>query len=267
LPRTAGADFEDKVAMVTAATEGLGYACALRLAEAGCRVAICGRRAAVLEAARTEIERRAGTEVYAGSVDLARADQLEAFVRETTRRFDRLDILVVNTGHVPYGHLDDLREEDWYGAFELVLMSAVRLCRLVAPVMRAQGSGDIVVITSATVKEPAAGLLLSNVMRAGVAGLAKSLSRDLAPHGVRVNVVAPGYFDTGRVRRRIDEAAERDGVPRDMAVRTVAGEVPAGRIGTADELAELVVFLASRRAAFLTGATVQIDGGSSRGLF
>src|SRR5436190_21166386 len=159
--------------MVTAASEGLGYACALRLAEAGCRIAICGRRADVLQTARAEIERRAGTEVHATAADLARAEQLEAFVRETTRRFDRLDVLVVNTGHVPYGQLDDLREDDWYGAFELVLMSAIRLCRLVAPVMRAQGSGDIVVITSATVQEPATRLLLSSVMRAGVAALAK----------------------------------------------------------------------------------------------
>ena len=221
----------------------------------------------MLEAARAAIEQRAATEVYAVPADIAQAAQLERLVRETAQRFDRLDILVVNTGHVSYGDLDDLAESEWYAALELVLMSAVRLSRLVVPLMRARGEGDIVFITSATVKEPSPRLLLSSVMRAGVAALAKSLSRELAPHNIRVNVVAPGYFDTGRVRRRIDEIAMRDGVSRDMAARTVAGDVPVGRIGLADELAELVVFLASRRAAFLTGSTIQIDGGSGRGLF
>jgi len=174
---------------------------------------------------------------------------------------------VVNTGHVSYGDLGDLEERDWYAAFELVLMSAVRLSRLVVPHMRAQGMGDMVFITSGTVREPAPRLVLSNVMRAGVAALAKSLSRELAPHNIRVNVVAPGYFDTGRVRRRIDEIARREGVAREAAALTVAGDVPVGRIGVADELAEVVVFLAGRRAAFLTGSTIQIDGGSARGLF
>lgn len=131
----------------------------------------------------------------------------------------------------------------------------------------AHGSGDIVFTTPAVVKEPAPQLLLSNVMRAGVTALAKSLSRELAPYNIRVNSVAPGYFDTGRVRRRVDEIAQRDGVPREVATRIVAGDIVAGRIGAPEELAELVCFLATRRAGFVTGATVQIDGGSSRGLF
>jgi 3-oxoacyl-[acyl-carrier protein] reductase len=253
--------------MVTAASEGLGYACALRLAEAGCRIAICGRRANVLDAARAAIQRRAGGEVCALPADLTQPDQIDAFVRHATARFERVDILVVNTGHIPYGGLHDLHERDWYAAFELILMSAVRLTRLVTPLMRGQGSGDIVFITSAVVKEPAPRLLLSNVMRAGVSALAKSLSRELAPDNIRVNNVAPGYFDTGRVRRRIDEVAQRDGVPRAAATRTVAGDVPAGRIGAPEELAELVCFLATRRAGFVTGATVPIDGGSGHGLF
>jgi 3-oxoacyl-[acyl-carrier protein] reductase len=137
--KAADAELPDKVAMVTAASEGLGYACALRLAEAGCRVAICGRRANVLDAARAEIERRAQGEVCAVPADLTRPDQIEGFVRRATERFQRVDILVVNTGHIPYGGLDDLREEEWYAAFELILMSAVRLCRLVTPLMRGHG--------------------------------------------------------------------------------------------------------------------------------
>lgn len=256
-----------KVALVTAASEGLGFACALRLAEAGCRVAICGRRPDVLERARAKIERCTGRSVCAIPADLTRPEQIDAFVQEAYHRLGRLEVLVANPGgHIPYGGLEVLTEEQWYQAFDLILMSAVRLARLTVPLMRAQGAGDIVFITSSTVREPAPHLLLSNALQAGVAGLAKTLSRSLAPANIRVNVVAPGYFDTGRVRRRIDEIVERERVPRESAARQVAGEIPLGRIGAADELAELVTFLVSRRAAYLTGATIQIDGGSSRGL-
>jgi 3-oxoacyl-[acyl-carrier protein] reductase len=255
-----------KAALVTAASEGLGLACAVRLAEAECRVAICGRHRDALDRARAEIERRTGVEVVGVPADLTDLEAIERCVRLVAERFGRLDVLVANTGHIAYGGLEDLSEDHWHEAFELILMSAVRLSRLVVPRMRAQGTGDIVFITSAVVREPSPRLLLSNVMRVGVAALAKTLSRDLAPHNIRVNAVAPGYFDTGRVRKRIDETAERDGTSREAAARAIAGDTPMGRIGRAEELAELVVFLASRRAAFLTGATIQIDGGSSRAL-
>jgi 3-oxoacyl-[acyl-carrier protein] reductase len=256
-----------KAALVTASSEGLGFACALRLAEAGCRVIICARRTNVLERARAQIERRAGTAVHGIQADLTKPDQIDALVTQAHGYLGRLDILVANPGgHVPYGGLEELTDEQWHGAFELLLMSAVRLSRRIAPLMRAQGIGDIVFLTSSTVREPPAHLLLSNALQAGVAGLAKTLSRALAPHDIRVNVVAPGYFDTGRVRRRIDEIVERDRVPRGQAALQVASDVPLGRIGNAEELAELVVFLVSRRAAYLTGTTIQIDGGGNRSL-
>jgi len=258
----------EKVALVTASSEGLGFACALRLAEAGCQVAICGRRPDVLERAREEIERRTERPVTAIPADLTKPEQIDALFQEVPRRLRRLDVLVANPGgHVPYGGLEDLTEEQWYQAFELLLMSAVRLSRLAVPLMRAQGAGDIVFITSSTVREPPQHLLLSNALQAGVTGFAKTLSRSLASYNIRVNVVAPGYFDTGRVRRRIDDIVEREHVPRQSAALQVAGDVPLGRIGTAGELAELVTFLVSRRAGFLTGATIQIDGGSSHSLF
>lgn len=257
-----------RTALVTAASEGLGFACALNLAEAGCRVAICGRRLDVLNRARAEIERRAGNGVLAVQADLTKPKQIDTLVEKTYRRLGRLDVLVVNPGgHVPYGGLDELTEKQWYEAFELFVMSAVRLARQTVPLMRTQGGGDIVFITSSTLREPPQHLLLSNALQTGVAGLAKTLSRTLAPDNIRVNVVAPGYFDTGRVRQRIDEIVERERLPRGSAALQVAGEVPLGRIGTADELAELVTFLASRRAAYLTGATIVIDGGSSHGVF
>lgn len=256
-----------KVALVTAASEGLGLACALRLAAAGCRVGICARHADVLAEAGREISRRTSGEVCAIPADLTVPDQVERFVADACERLGPVDILVANTGHVPYGGLEDLDEASWYEAFDLILMSAVRLARLTVPIMRRQGAGDMVFITSAVVREPATRLLLSNVLRVGVAALAKSLSRELGPHNIRVNSVAPGYFDTGRVRRRIDEVVVNEGVPRVDAARRVAGDVPLGRIGDAEELADLVAFLVSRRAAFLNGNTIQIDGGSTRGVF
>ena len=258
----------EKVALVTASSEGLGFACALRLAEAGCQVAICGRRPDVLERARAEIERRTERPVTAIPADLTKPEQIDALFQEVPRRLRRLDVLIANPGgHVPYGGLEDLTEEQWYQAFELLLMSAVRLSRLAVPLMRAQGAGDIIFITSSTVREPPQHLLLSNALQAAVTGLAKTLSRSLASDNIRVNVVAPGYFETGRVRRRIDDIVEREHVPRQSAALQVAGDVPLGRIGTAGELAELVTFLVSRRAGFLTGATIQIDGGSGHSLF
>jgi 3-oxoacyl-[acyl-carrier protein] reductase len=257
-----------RTALVTAASEGLGFACALHLAKAGYRVAICGRRLDVLSRARAKIEQGAGIDVFAVRADLTKPKQIDTLVEKAYRRLGRLDVLVANPGgHLPYGGLEELTEAQWYEAFELIVMSAVRLARQTVPLMRAQGGGDIVFITSSTVREPPQHLLLSNALQTGVAGLAKTLSRTLAPQNIRVNVVAPGYFDTGRVRRRIDEVVERKQVQRDSAALHVAGEVPLGRIGTADELAELVTFLASRRAAYLTGATILIDGGSSHGVF
>jgi 3-oxoacyl-[acyl-carrier protein] reductase len=256
-----------KAALVTAGSEGLGFACALRLAEAGCRVIMCARRANVLEQARVEIERRTGGSVHSIQADLTRPDHIDGLVAQAHGYHRRLDILVANPGgHVPYGGLGDLTDEQWYNAFDLLLMSAVRLSRRVVPLMQAQGMGDIVFLTSSTVREPPAHLLLSNALQTGVAGLAKTLSIALAPHDIRVNVVAPGYFDTGRVRHRIDAIVERDRIPRVQAALQVAGDVPLGRIGQAEELAELVVFLVSRRAAYLTGATIQIDGGGTRSL-
>ena len=171
-----------------------------------------------------------------------------------------IDILVVNSGHIPYGGIDTLSDDDWYSAFDLLVMSAVRLVRAVIPSMRERGGGAIVFVGSSSVRNPPPHLLLSSVMRLGVAGLAKTLARSLAPENIRVNVVAPGYFETGRVRARIAENV-RTGTSPEEARRTIAGDQPMGRLGNADELAELVLFLVGNRAPFLTGSHIPIDGG------
>jgi 3-oxoacyl-[acyl-carrier protein] reductase len=257
---------KDKVAFVVAASEGLGFATAARLAEAGCAVAICGRRQEGVDKAGIELRRRGLGPVVAEVADLTRPEDLERLVATVRERLGGLDILVVNSGHIPYGGLEDFSDRDWYDAFDLLLMSAVRLVRLALPLMRARGGGDIIFIGSATVREPSPQLLLSSVMRLGVAGLAKTLARNLAGENIRVNMVSPGYFDTGRVHRRIDELAATEQIPREEAAAQFAKDIPSRRIGEAKELAEIITFVASRRASFMTGAAITVDGGAGRAI-
>jgi 3-oxoacyl-[acyl-carrier protein] reductase len=255
-----------KVALVTAASEGLGYACAARLAEEGCAVVICGRRPDVLEVARSKLA-SVGHKALAVPADLTDASEVENLVAQTLAQFGRIDILVINSGHVDYGGLEDLTDAQWQSAHDLILMSVVRLTRACIPAMRANKVGDIVILSSATVKEPPPNLILSSVMRLGVVGLAKTLSRSLAPDNIRVNVVAPGYFDTGRVNKRVRALMAERGMTHEGASAEISGGLPAGRIGSAEELADLVGFVASRKAGFMTGSVIAIDGGGTRALF
>jgi len=256
-----------KVALVTAASEGLGFACAARLAEAGCAVAICARRSAELEAARTRLAQGGARDVLAVPADIADGAAVAQLIDRTLAHFGRIDILVVNSGLVDYGGIEELNDAQWQHAYDLLLMSTVRLTRLCLPAMRANQGGDIVFLGSATVREPPPQLLLSTVMRLGVVGLAKTLARALAPDNIRVNLVAPGYFDAGRVTRRVDALMRDEGLGRAEAEAQVAGDVPMGRIGRAEELAELVAFVVSRKAGFMTGSMISIDGGGTRALF
>jgi 3-oxoacyl-[acyl-carrier protein] reductase len=257
-----------KSALVTAASDGLGLATAARLAAAGCRVAICGRRIDRLEAARRQIDGQSErTDTRVIQADLAHPEAIEPLFRSAQEQLGGIDILVVNSGHMAYGCFDELDDADWYEGFELVLMSAMRLGRLAARHMRDRVGGDIVFITASGMKEPSPHLVLSNVMRAGLASLARSMAQQVAADNIRVNVVAPGYFDTGRVRRRIDEMAAHEKTTRAEAAKSIAGAIPVGRIGTAEEFAELVAFVVSRRAPYLTGATIVVDGGATRGIF
>jgi 3-oxoacyl-[acyl-carrier protein] reductase len=260
-------ELDGKIALVTAATDGLGLACAARLAKAGCAVAICGRREQALAAAVATLSAVNSRGVLATRADIADRRSVEQLVAEVRERFGRIDILIVNSGHVAYGGLEDLSEDQWNEAYQLLLMSAVRLTRLVVPIMRANKGGDIVFLSSATLREPPQHLVLSTVMRLGVLGLSKTLARALAPENIRVNLVAPGYFDTGRVRERIEALMESEKLSKEAATARIAGNIPAGRIGTAEELAELVAFVVSRKASFMTGSTIAIDGAATHGLF
>jgi 3-oxoacyl-[acyl-carrier protein] reductase len=205
--------------------------------------------------------------VLAVAANLSNGNEVSQLAEQVIRELSGLDIVVFNSGHPAAGRLDELSDADWYAAFDLLLMSAVRIIRLVVPVMKARGGGDIVFIGSRVAREPAPDLPLSTVMRLGLTGLAKLLATELAPHNIRINVVAPGYFDTSGNRRRIDAVTDAEGLPRVEAEAQLASHIPIGRFGRAEELAALVLFLVTGKGGFLTGTTITMDGGASRSLF
>ena len=257
----------DKVAVVMAASKGLGRACATALAAEGAQVTIGARGAQVLEKTAQEIQQATRSRVLAVPVDVTKAEDLEAIVAATIREFGRIDILVNNAGGPPAGKFESFGDAQWQAAFELNLLSTVRLVRLVLPHMRKTGSGRIITIVSTSVKQPIDGLLLSNAIRSGVVGLAKTLSVELAPDNITVNNVCPGRILTDRLYQiyHINERVQQ-GVSEETVLKEMAQDVPMGRVGKPEELGALVAFLASQQAAYITGTTIQVDGGLVRSL-
>jgi 3-oxoacyl-[acyl-carrier protein] reductase len=254
-----------KVALVTAASKGLGRATAMALAREGASVAICARGAEALEAAAGDVRAAGSGDVLALTADVA-DPAIGAIVDQTVERFGRLDILVTNTGGPRSGPFDTLTDADWHAAIESMLMSVVRLCRAAIPHMRARGGGRIIPITSISVKQPIENLMLSNAVRAAVTGFAKTLASEVARDGILVNCVAPGYTRTDRVLELAEAAAAREGVARETVLERTVKVVPMGRLGEPEEFANVIAFLASDRASFVTGTTIQVDGGFVRGL-
>ena len=259
---------QGRVAMVAAASQGLGFATARVLAAEGARVAICSRRPEAIEEAARRIREATGAEVLASVCDVSRDEDVRRWVEQVERRFGQVDVLVNNAGGPKAGGFFEVGDADWYAAFDLNVMSVVRLIRYVVPIMRRTGrGGSIVTLTSTSLKEPIQGLVLSNAMRAAVAGLSKTLADELGRERIRVNVIIQGRFDTERVRSLDRIRADKEGIPVDEVVRRYSAAIPLGRYGDPEELARVIAFLASDAASYVTGAAWVVDGGMVRSVF
>ncbi|MEW5724180.1 MAG: SDR family oxidoreductase [Thermodesulfobacteriota bacterium] len=257
---------EGKVALVGGAGKGLGRAAAGALAREGCVVVISSRTAGTLAATAEAIRRETGAEVLPLPADLSSSRQAAGLARTALDRYGRVDILVNNAGGPPVGKFLDFTDLDWEAAFRLNLMSAVTLAREVVPGMIERRWGRIVNLTSIAVKQPLDGFILSNAVRAGVHGWAKTLSNELAPFGVTVNNVLPGFTLTDRVWSLARDQSEKQGLSSEEVLKQMAGAIPMNRLGRPEDLGDLVAFLASEQAGYITGVSIQIDGGLYKGL-
>lgn len=257
----------DRVAIVSASSEGLGRAAAFDLAREGAKLALCARTEKTLEAAAQEIRQQTGSEVFARTCDVTDPDQIDGFVAKVAEHYqERIDILVNNAGGPPPGTIAELRMREWRVAFDRTFISVVRFCRQVIPYMQKRKWGRIITITSSSTRQPIDGLATSNAMRPAIVGFAKTLSRELAPHNILVNNVAPGMFRTARHEELLESMAASQGRSPEEILQERVKQVPLGRMGEPAEHAHLITFLASERASYITGQTIGVDGGLVRGL-
>ena len=254
---------KDKVALVTAASRGLGKAAASALAQEGASVAICSRSAQIEETAQ-EIQNQTARPVLAIQADLSQASDIQSLIEKTFNKFQHIDILIINAGGPQPGDFLSLRSEDWEKAIQLTLMSAVHLCYGVIPHMIERGTGSIVATQSYSVKQPIDNLILSNSIRMAVVGLMKSLANELGSKGIRVNSIHPAWTWTERVEQLIADRAERKGTSIEDERGRVAIDVPLGRMGSVDEYGRTIAWLASPAASFIHGHALMFDGGATK---
>jgi 3-oxoacyl-[acyl-carrier protein] reductase len=255
-----------RVAIVAAASKGLGRAVADEFAKEGCEVAICARTAGDIEGAAKEIEKACGRSVFWRAMDVTKESAVREFVADVEKKFGRVDICVTNAGGPPSKKFLEITLEEWRAAVDLTLMSAVYFAREVLPRMQRNRWGRLLTITSVSVKQPIDGLLLSNSLRAAVTGLAKTLANEFGSSGITVNNVCPGYTRTERLDELAGKQAQMTGKRLEDIIQAWSSQVPIGRIARPDEFAALVAFLASERASSINGATIPVDGGWIKGL-
>ncbi len=256
---------EGKVALLTASGSGLGRACALALAAEKANVVISDVRQAALDRAQKEIAEQTGSEVLSVRADITQAEDVQRLVDATLDHFGRVDILVVSTGHLPKGQLLDLSDEDWTLGLNMALLSAVRLSRAVLPHMLERRWGRIICLTSTSVKQPLGEMAQSSIARMGVLGLTKLISNHFSSQGICAHTVCPGPFLTEGQRGMISDMAAKSQATFDKMEKRWIKDIPMGRHGDPAELANLVVFLASERASYMTGNAIQVDGGRVQG--
>ena len=258
---------KDKVALITAASQGLGKAVAWRLSLEGARVFICSRSLDNLKRTADEIATDTGGKVRAFACDVTDENQVKGMVDDIAGEFGRLDILVCNAGGPPAGTAEDFELDDYRKALELNLLSTIHLCNLTVPHMKKHKWGRIIGMTSVSVKQPIDNLILSNTARTGVTGYLKTLSNQVAPFGITVNSVCPGYTKTQRVENLAKVFAESGKGTIEDFYNKLEKDIPMKRIGTPEEFAQVVAFLSSQGAGYVTGVSMQVDGGYIKGLF
>jgi 3-oxoacyl-[acyl-carrier protein] reductase len=255
-----------KRAIVMAASRGLGYASALGLAREGCHLVVCSRDQARIEAAADTIRRETGARVTALVADVSSGSEAKRLVDTAVAEYGGLEIVVHNAGGPPAGETLAMTEEQWQKAFEQNLLSFTRIVQAAAPEMKQAGYGRVITIASSSIKQPIPNLALSNALRAGVWGIAKTLSRELAPQGILVNVVAPGRIDTERIAELDQANAQKSGKAIEDVRKASVASIPLGRLGRPEELANLVVFLASAAGSYITGQAITVDGAAGNAL-
>ncbi len=258
---------KDRVAIVAASSRGLGKAVAMGLAQEGVNLVICSRGEDVLAETASEILSETGVWVKPVAADVSKKDEIDKVVDHCIKEYGTVDIMVNNAGGPPLGEFIEFDDGNWEQALELNLFSTIRFTRAVLPHMREKNWGRIVNITSVAVKQPIDGLILSNTARTAVIGLAKTLSNENGEHNILINNVCPGRIFTDRIKQLAEARAERDNKTFDEVIESMKTDIPLGRIGDPEEFANMVVFLCSERASYITGATIQIDGGLVTGLF
>jgi 3-oxoacyl-[acyl-carrier protein] reductase len=257
---------KNKVALVAGGSMGLGKAVAMTLAQEGAQIAIGALDDAYLHEAAEDIRRVTGGDVIAVAADVSKVEEAKQLVQKTLAHFGTLDILVNNAGGPPSTTFLEIDDSLWEFGFRLNLMSTIAMTREAVPVMKAKKWGRIINMTSISVKQPIDGLILSNTIRSGVIGLAKSLSNELAPFNITVNSVCPGYTLTDRVRSLAKTVAEKEKTTPEAIIKRWESTIPMGRLGTPEEFASLVAYLASESSGYITGAAIQIDGGWYKGV-
>ena len=257
---------KERVAVVAAASKGLGRAVAEELAAEGVDLVICARGGDALQATRDAIAYATGAKIHAVVADVSTMDGIELVAREALAAFGRVDILVNNAGGPPSGPFEKHHWETWESAVHLTLRSAIELTRWLLPGMKTRGWGRILNVTSIAVKQPVDGLMLSNSVRAAVTGWARTLANEVARDGVTVNCILPGYTRTERVEQLNAERAKSEGLPIDEIQRRIEAQIPMRRLGEPREFGALAAFLVSERASYITAQSIAVDGGWIRSL-